>query len=131
MKFYQERVFDIIDSFSIFNGSVIELAKGLFMDSHIDSMYPTNIALCCLNIANEEMGDNTLKEHWTDILTVFYKSDVRKRKPTLGRKLYRNIISNSDELRNTIDIEKNRKITEVMFSGSKIGYSEGLLSQTH
>jgi len=119
---YQERVFDIIDSFSIFNGSVLEFAKRIFIDSDVYNMYPSNAALCCINVANEYLYDRKLKEYWSEVLLVLHKANFRKRKPTLGRKLYQNIIKNSDKFR--VDLEKNKKAVEVMFSGSKISFKE-------
>ena len=121
MQSYQERVFDIIDSFSIFDGSVLDCAKGIYVDSGISNMYPSNTAICCINIANELMNDEPIKEKWSEILVIFHKSAFRKKKPTYGRKMLLNIKINSEKIRGYVDIEKHKYITEVIFSGSKIG----------
>jgi len=119
---YQERVFDIIDSFSCLDGSVLAFAKGLFVDSGINSMYPSNAAICCLNVANEYLNGSPLKTFWNDVMYFMHTSEERKRKPTFGRKIYRNILKNSEKFK--VNLEKHKRAVEVMFSGSEIVYKE-------
>jgi hypothetical protein len=119
MRTYEEQVFTWIENFSIFGGSVQDCARGVFVDSQIRNMYPSNAAVCCLTVSHEVFGGN-LKDKWADVLITFHQSKDRMRKPTYGKKLFFNIRRNSKELKGCVDLEKHKYITEVIYSGSKI-----------
>jgi hypothetical protein len=120
MRTYTEQVFDWIDTFSIFGGSVQDCARGIFVDSQVNNMYPSNAAVCCLNLAYQTFGGD-LKDKWGEVLLTFHRSPNRYRKPKYGKKLLINIKRNSDELKALIDLDKHKYITEVIYSGRKIG----------
>jgi len=121
MDTYEELVFKNIESFSpILNGSVLDMAKGIYADLDMTNMYPSNAALTCINLAYRALYDKSLHDLWNDIIYVLQTSDLRKRKPTRGKKLYLNIQTKSEAFGSTVDLEKHKKTTEVIFSGSKI-----------
>jgi len=123
MEPYNDRVLNIIENFSVLGGSIIDFAKGIFLDSDINYMYPSNAAICCLNVANEYLTGSPLKSFWDDIMYVLHTADYRKRKPTMGRKLYRNILMNSEKIKNSVDLEKHKILVEVTY-GSKISRAD-------
>ena len=120
MRTYAEQVFDWIDTFSVFGGSVQDCARGIYVDSNINNMYPSNVAVCCLNLADQAFGGD-LKDKWGEILLTFHRSPDRFRKPRYGKKLFINIRKSSEEIKGMIDLDKWKYITEVVYSGSKIG----------
>jgi hypothetical protein len=122
---YQERVFSLIDSFSNFDGSVIELAKSVFMCSEIYDMQPTTIAVCCLNISNNYLYGSEFKTIWSDVIMKLQNPDVRKsNKITHGNKFYKTIIRNSKTISETVDLNKEFENVKVILNGSEIGEEE-------
>lgn len=83
--------------------------------------YPTNAALTCIGVAFEELTGSPVISRWAEIVTHFHNSSHRKRKPMRGNKLYDNTTERMDNLREMVEMDKERISMEVTMSGSKIG----------
>lgn len=119
---YQERVFGLIESFSNFDGSVIELAKSVFLASEIYDMQPTTIAVCCVNISNNYLYGSEFKTIWNDVIIKLQDKELRKsNRITHGNKFYKTIMRNSKTISERVELDKEFDNVKVILNGSEIG----------
>ena len=119
---YQNRVFNLIESFSSFDGSVIEMAKGVFLASNVYDMQPTTIAVCCINISNNYLYGSEFKTIWSDVILKLQDPNLRKsNRITHGNKFYKTVVNNSKTISENIDLDKEFENVKVILNGSSIG----------